>query len=420
MPDAETQPAPLPVLARKAEMEAAMAAAPNDPALRTAYFDLLATMSASGSGLLFAHLPDIAAPLAFRAGTPDLPALAEVFRDNILGFAMAPTPRRILLLGAFAGYTAVDLARRYPRAEILAVEPLPDNIRLLHLNTAAWRRIRVAPVAAWHSATRVSAFARFQADWSVRMGDEGLDANRVLPALPVRDILAQAGWDHADMIVCDTTGAEREIFADRFEPWLGGVDALLIRVYALDKTTSGAPAVQAAFPPGAFDCRKAGEFHLFTRSQPRTTEPKLPPALPLLRTDPGLQPFWLNDVPPGNAGFFIFDGGSCQLHPSGLHDRPARAIFVVGEPGYRRFQAGIAHAGLLTAKPVVFTVFAVQSDGRSAAQDSMTLAPQQTGRISLKLPELPAPFHIVLQTAMEPDTTDVRLAWARWLEPKLV
>ncbi len=418
-PPPTTARQPVPALVRKAEFEAAMAAAPGDSAVRQAYFEHLAGLTANNTGLLWVSLPELDAPLAIRSGTPDLLALAEVFNDNVLAVEMQATPLRILLLGAYAGYSAVNLAQRYPRAEILAVEPLADNVRLLRVNTLAWPRIRVLHTAAWHSATRLAAMGRGLADWSVRLADEGIDTYRILPALSVSDVLAEAGWDHADLIVCDVAGSETQIFADRLQSWIGLCDALLIRLAEIAKP-GNAETVAAAFPPALFDHRPAGAFDLFTRREPRTAQPALPAPLALLRAEPGLKGFHLTDVPQAPWGFFVFGGGSCQLHPNGVGGRPSRAIFGVPVAGHQRFISGVTHAGLQGGFPVVFSVFAVRNDGSVAAQAEVTVAAQYNDRLSLRLPEITAPYHIVLQTEMVAGAPHHRLAWARWIEPRLV
>ncbi len=406
-------------LVRKAELEAALAAAPDDTSLRAAYFALLAGLSLSNTGLIWAHLPEVGAPLALRAGTPDIGMLAHVFRDRALDIEMAATPLQILLIGAHVGYAAVALALRYPRATILAAEPLRDNFRLLTLNTGAWRRIRAAQAAVWHSSTRLAPRGRFQGDWAVRLSDEGMDAERVLPAVSVRELLGRAGWDHADLIVCDASGAEREIFADRLQPWLAGCDALLVRLYEATGPGGGA-AVQACFPADTFEHRRVNEMDLFTRRIPRTAQPDLPAELLLIRPEPGLKPFRLSEVPQAAFGFFAYDGVNCQLHPNATPGRPSRALFGVDGPGHTRFVSGITHAGISGAHAIVFTVMVLHANGVVAARADERLEAGASGRLTLRLPEMDGPFHIVLQTEMAPGSTHNQMAWARFLEPKLV
>ena len=409
----------VPPLVRKLQLEAAMFAQPQDRALRASYFELLGRIGTGHTGLLTALLPELGAPLYFRAGTPDIAVLADVFRDHALAFEMRPTPLRILVIGAYAGYSSVELARRFPRAQVLAVEPLADNFRLLSLNAAPWRQIRLANVAAWHHAGRLAPAVRVQADWSVRLNDEAEAAERTIPALPVQDILARAGWPGADLIVCDATGAEREIFADPLAPWLPAVDAVFVRLHeqAAPRATEW---VTAALDATVFERRKVGEIDLFVRRVPRQALPPTAPELPLLRGEPGLAPFALSDTPATSFGFFIFDGSNCQLHPNSPGGKPSRAVFVLRADGQRRFVAGIQHAGHPSG-PVMFGAGIQREDGSLAGHAEVVLQQRETGRLTF---DCDAPLHgtvrVILQTAMAPGAHSANFAWARWLNPKLV
>jgi hypothetical protein len=419
-PLAGREPAPLPEAARKAELEAALAAAPADRGRRAAYYEHLFRLAATHSGLATVVLPELAAPLYFRTGTPDISMLAAVFRDDSLAIDMRATPRRILVIGAYAGYTSVDLVRRHPRASVLAVEPLADNFRLLSVNTTPYRRIRVAQTALWHSATRLAPSGRYQADWAVRLSDEGPDAERVIAAASPHELLMRAGWSGtADMVVCDAAGAEREIFADPLAPWLHNLDIALVRAH--EQLAPGAGAVLAAcFDDATFERRGHAGMELFLRRTPLTALPPAPPELPLLRAEPGLAPFGLRDVAPYAWAFFIYDGASCQLHPNPPGGAPARAIFPVHLAGQTRLGAGLHHAGAPPAAAILFSATVQREDGTVLARAEATLAARETGTLACALPEgSTGPARVVLQTEMATGAAHNQLAWARFVEPKL-
>jgi FkbM family methyltransferase len=413
------RPPPAPdVLLRKAEAEAAMLASPADKALRAGYFDLLMRMASTYTGLQWAILPDLPTPLYFRLGTPDIAVLAQSFRDDIYAFEMAATPQRILVIGAYAGYLPIDLARRFPRASLLCAEPLAENFRLLSVNTTPWRRIRVAQAAIWHSTTRLAPLGRVQADWAVRMTDEALDADRTVSALSVRELLGRAGWHHAEMVVCDACGAEREIFADPFAPWLRHLDAALVRLY--DGSAPGATAaVEACFDPALYDRRKLADMELFTRRTPLMALPPAPPEVHVVRCEAGMQQFQLRDVFAAGWAFFVFDGVSCQLHPNPPGQAAATALFPVRLAGHTRLVSGVHHAGGPGAHPVHFTAIVQREDGTVLARNDIRLAPRETGKLTLALPGGDGPARVLLQTEMATGAPNNNMAWSRWLEPTL-
>lgn len=420
-------PAPAPALGgpdrdrlRKAELEAAMLAAPQDAAIRAAYFEHLARLASASTGLLWASLPELGGPLWFRAGTPDVTALTAAFRDQSYAIPdLRATPERIVVIGAYAGFGTLALARHFPHAVVLAVEPLADNFRLLSVNTTPWRRIRVASAAVWHSATRLAPAGRLQADWAVRLMDEALDADRTIPAMSLGELLARAGWTHADMVVCDAAGSEREIFADPMAAWLRHVDVALVRCYEHLASQPGT-MVAACFPEEGFARRRHGGFDLYERRTPLTALPRRPAELFLLRTEPGTAPFGLQDVQSYGWAFFVFDGNSCQLHPNMPGEKPPRAIFPVQLDGHARFAAGVQHAGAPGSAAIRFAAHVQGADGTVLAEGAATVVGHADERLSFALPEgLRGPALVVLETAMAPGAADNRMAWARWIEPRL-
>ena len=406
-------------LMRKAELEAAMLANPDDRKLRGTYFDLLFRLAMGHTGLLTANLPEVGWPLYFRTGTPDVAVLAQCFRDDAFAAEFKPTPLRILVIGAYAGFIPVDLARRHPRAHLLCAEPLADNFRLLSANTTPLRRVRVAQAAVWHSNARLAPLGRVHADWAIRLTDEAPDADRTVGALSVRDLLARAGWHHAEMIFCDACGAEREIFADPFSPWLRNLDVAMVRLY--EGSSPGATAnVKACFENELFEHRKQGEMDLFIRRTPRMSLPAtVPPELRLIRNEPGIVPFQLRDVIGTGWAFFVFDGTNCQLHPNPPGKPPATAIFPVKLDGHTRLISGLQHAGGPGAAPVQFTVLVQRDDGAVLGRAEAKLAPHETGRLKLDLPGGSGPARVVLQTEMAAGAANNHMAWARWLDPTL-
>lgn len=411
-------PTPGADLRRKAELEAAMLAAPADDALRAAYFNELMRLAVTRTGLLWAHLPELPAPLAFRGATPDIGVLMQLFRQpDAPPPGYRATPLRILVIGAYGGFTAIDLARRHPRATLLCAEPLADNFRLLSLNSTPWPRIRVANAAVWFASTPLAPVARHQADWSVRLGAEAADAQRTLPALSAPDLLARAGWVNANMVHCDASGAEREIFADPYAAWLTHLDVAEVRLHEHLSRGVG-ETVARCFPEDLFERRMLGDLAQFVRRVPRMALPPAPPERLLLSATGELMPFALSNTAQAGWAFFVFDGASCQLHPNPPGAPAARALFQAPAEGHAGFVADLHHAGNPGGPAVRFTVSA-ERDGRALARAEAVVAAGGRGRLTLPLPAMDAPFTIALQTEMAPGAPHNQMAWARWIAPRL-
>ncbi len=395
-----------------------MVAAPHDQALRASYFDLLMQFAVTRTGLTHALLPELGHPLYLRCGSSDAANLAQIFRDNAYGFALRATPLHILDLGAYAGYAAVYLARRFPRAQICCVEPCDSNFRMLTLNTAPYRRISTIQAAAWHSSSRLGVQARYFGDWGTQLLDRVPDAERTIQGRPVADLLAEAGWDHADYIKCDIEGSELAVFADPNARWLELLDVLAIETH--DKIQPGCgDTVAACFDPMLFEKSRHGEVDLYERRTPLRAVAHQPPReLHLINSEPGLFPIGLQDVSPAAWGFFTFDGDSCQLHPNVPGEKPARAIFPRTLGGHRRFVSTLHHAGH-PAAAISFTLIVERDDGSEVVRAEHALSSGDRTTLNVALPSLTGRHRFILQTAMAAGATHNYNAWARWLAPRV-
>ena len=416
MPDGEltdTQQA----LNRKLELEVALQAAPAAAELRAAYFDHLQMLASGHTGLACAMLPEVGYPLYFRGATPDAANLVQVFRDRVLDVPLSATPRRILVLGAYAGYAAVWLALRHPLAEIAAVEPLPANQRLLALNTGPLPRVRLLRVAAWHSSARLAVGARLAGDWAPSLRDAAEAEERVVPALPVADLLGALNWPGADTLLCDVVGAEAAVFADSQAPWLRQLDTALVKLYP-GLAPGGEAAVAACFPAAFYDRSRPGEYEHFARRVPLYLYPPAPPRLRLISDAPGLDPLLLHNLEPVPWAFFVLDGRSCQLHPNMPGQPPARAEFPRVLAGHTHFSATLLHAGP-GGSPIAFTMILERPDGTALARAEQVVAVGERVGWVVPLPAPAGPHRVVLETAMAPGADNNNNAWARWLDPGL-
>jgi FkbM family methyltransferase len=405
-------------LLRKAELEAAMIAAPQDDRLRGVYFDELIRFASTRTGLTHALLPELGYPIALRCGSADVLALARTFRDRAYQFPLRATPLRILVLGAYVGYAAVFLAQRFPAAQIVCVEPAAASFRVLGMNTLPYRQIRNFNLAAWHSATRLGVKTRDFGDWGLQLHDQLPDGERSFPARSVAEILGFAGWDQVDLIVCDTRGGERAIFADPGQRWVHTLDALAVMV-GEPQAAGFLEQARSSFDPEDYHYGTHGELQIIERQQPFRALPKpAPREMPLVNCEPGLFPVGVQDTAQTSWGFFVFDGDSCQVHANPPGDAPARALFPRTLDGQARFTATILHAGR-PAAPIVFTLIVAREDGVEVFRSSHTVASGERQALDLDLPPLHGRHHLILQTEMAPGAPQNFNAWAQWLAPRI-
>ncbi len=398
-------------------------AAPGDGHLRAAYFSALSRFAGTRTGPGHALLPELGHPLAFRCASPDVTAIARSFRDGFAGFPLRSQPRRIMVLGAGCGYLTVALARRFPEAELAAVEPLAPLQRLLVQNTAPYPRIRVLGAAVWHSASRIGPEREDAAGWSARFTDRlPLEARRVR-AHTVGSLLDLLGWAGADLIVADFPGAAETLLAAPGQGWLGALDALAVVRHPELIGEQPAPLDVIPLGVGGF----AVATHTFEHHAPIDVAERLvprhlpvpgPPRLALVQDEPGLAPLQLEGTMREPWGFFLTGDGGFQLHPP-APGGTARALFARTLAGHTRLETGLAHAGR-RGDGIRFTVSLENEAGQTVATETRALAPGATARVVLGFSPATGRHRAVLATTMDEGAGSNAYAWARFVGPVLV
>lgn len=127
--------------------------------------------------------------------------------------AVAPAaPKRVIDLGANAGFSVVHFASRYPGARIEAYEPHPRQLDQLRAHVRLNRlddRVVVRPVAASNRAVE-----RLYLTDNDAMAQLGPAAGEATVPVPVVDWFAEVGTDPIDVLKMDIEGSEREIILD--------------------------------------------------------------------------------------------------------------------------------------------------------------------------------------------------------------
>lgn len=186
-------------------------------ALHTRSLHAAWALSSCRPGESVVRLPGCPGPVRFRRASSDAVLLQAVALGQLPAeyeHDLPEPPRVILDIGANVGALALLLTERYPDARIFSFEPLPDNARLLHHNTAAAANIRALPFGLG-SATCSLPYTR--SDDPLNFGGGGCfagvdhSADDRVPIVSVAEAFEQLRITHVDLIKIDTEGAEHDI-----------------------------------------------------------------------------------------------------------------------------------------------------------------------------------------------------------------
>jgi FkbM family methyltransferase len=184
-----------------------------------------------GRGERTFNIPGFRAPIILRAGTSDRPTFSKIFVDQEYAIDLNITPRLIIDGGANVGYAAIFFARRYPHASIVAVEPEPQNFRLLERNTAAYPNVHRLNKGLWPRDTYLAIENLTAAPDAFRVRETDRPDNAIT-ATTIDRILREAGTDMIDVLKLDIEGTEKELFADPgSEQWLRRTNVLIIELH---------------------------------------------------------------------------------------------------------------------------------------------------------------------------------------------
>ncbi|WP_217921322.1 FkbM family methyltransferase [Miltoncostaea oceani] len=174
----------------------------------------------------------------YRRNRGDLQSFREVFYDRHYEPLPGMTARTILDVGANIGLTSIWLARQFPGAVIVAVEPAPDNADLVRQN-AVLNGAQVTVVEGAVACTEGT--TTFAASAESNLGRLAEGGDLVVRTTTLARLLDSFPSGRADILKLDVEGAEAEILlnddgalqrvgavATEFHPQVTGVaDAVL-------------------------------------------------------------------------------------------------------------------------------------------------------------------------------------------------
>lgn len=217
-------------------------------------------------------------PVVLRIPSSDVNVFEQVFVDNEYDFHLTDVPRCIVDAGANIGLASVYFASRLPQTRIIAIEPDPDNFRLLTMNTAPYPNVEPILGALWNQNTLIRLVDPGVGSWGfttrnlATVGKEEPEpAGVTTEGMTIDEIMTRFGVDRIDILKLDVEGAELEIFQDA-SAWIDQVDALIVELHDRIKPGCSRSFYEAT---RAFDSKWIqGENVFLTRTNACMTRPQ--------------------------------------------------------------------------------------------------------------------------------------------------
>ncbi|MES2059985.1 MAG: FkbM family methyltransferase [Patescibacteria group bacterium] len=149
----------------------------------------------------------------FNTGS-DIAMWAEVFSDEEYRLPKDFFPKKIIDLGANAGFASLYFALRDPEAQVASIEPDPHNFELLKKNVSHNSKIIPIPAAVAAESGEREFFSAPRQGMASSFQKRGAARCIKVSALSFNDILKKLEWQGADLVKFDIEGAEWEVFKD--------------------------------------------------------------------------------------------------------------------------------------------------------------------------------------------------------------
>ncbi|MCG2784165.1 MAG: FkbM family methyltransferase [Anaerolineae bacterium] len=177
-----------------------------------------------------------------RLNTTDIHVLYTIFIRQDYKMNILSEPSLIIDAGAYTGFSSIYFSQKYPKAKIIAIEPMPSNFALLKKNILNYPQIKAINKALWFENTRIDMADRETGHWGYAILEEkNLKLKNIISVetITMDNIIQEFDINMIDLLKVDIEGSEKEVF-QHHKTWIGSVDTIAIELH--DRIKEGCSA----------------------------------------------------------------------------------------------------------------------------------------------------------------------------------
>ena len=182
--------------------------------------------------IFYAKASFLKEPVLLRNNKSDKPIFFQVFYEkqyDLYGVNF-PEALRIIDGGANIGCASIYFSVRFPKAEIIAIEPEKNNFKFLESNTKAYENIHCIQAGIWNENEDLS-ITNPDAGAAEFMFENKPTVDNIIKGMSISSLLILKKWNDVDIIKLDIEGAEKEVFSANDLSWLKKVKLLIIELH---------------------------------------------------------------------------------------------------------------------------------------------------------------------------------------------
>jgi len=165
-----------------------------------------------------------------RGNSIDFNVFNSIFIKGEYNIYPGFVPEYIVDAGAFTGFSAVYLHRRFPGAFVVAVEPEPSNYVLLEKNTKSFREIQTVRGGLYGEERNLKIIDRDAEKYAFQVM-ESMEEGDLLPGYTIPLLMKKYRLPRIDILKMDIEGSEFSVFSNNPEEWLPYVRMVIAEVH---------------------------------------------------------------------------------------------------------------------------------------------------------------------------------------------
>lgn len=172
-------------------------------------------------------------PIHLRTNTPDLFVAISGLYEEEYAYIHLSNPQVILDAGAHIGTSSIFFARKYPNAQVIAIEPEEENFDLLLKNTSQYKNIVAIRAAIWGTPEKRILQNRFTGQWGYTIAET---SNRTestgeeIDCLTIDILMKELGITSIDFLKMDIEGSEKDVL-EKSAGWIDAVETITAELH---------------------------------------------------------------------------------------------------------------------------------------------------------------------------------------------
>ncbi|MEI2580245.1 FkbM family methyltransferase [Scytonema sp. PRP1] len=176
-------------------------------------------------------------PIYMRYGSSDPAIFYQIFIFREYSCIDDLTEAKIIIdAGANVGYSSIYFLKKYPNAQIIAVEPDHENFNICQKNLSGYKeRVSVIQSGIWSHRTALKVCnedSREKCSIQVKECQEGESPD--IYAIDIDTLLKKYNLTTIDLLKIDIEGSESVIFSKNYQNWLEKVKNIVIELHGTE------------------------------------------------------------------------------------------------------------------------------------------------------------------------------------------